>query len=209
MTKNSKHVYVTGDIAHDFFLYRGNRFYSDDNDLNKAGTHFEQYNGGAYLIYEMLKKISETKKGKSGEDDLTVKFSYKESIFENLPDKNKSYVSLSSYVKEKKKIWRIDEFLGFGKLSNRKVNFNDYLNKWDSKPDVLIIDDAGMDFSASANMGILTDLINNTGAVKESNGQPLIICKKSGDLGSTGLFGEHGKIMSSFKDCDNKTNMGF
>jgi hypothetical protein len=199
MTKNSKHVYVTGDIAHDFFLYRGNRFYSDDNDLNKAGTHFEQYNGGAYLIYEMLKKISETKKGISGEDHLTVQFSYKESIFENLPDKNKSYVSLSSYVKDKKKIWRIDEFLGFGKLSNRKVNFNDYLNKWDSKPDVLIIDDAGMDFSASANMGILTDLINNTVAVKESNGQPLIICKKSGDLGSTGLFGELLKASAAMK----------
>ncbi len=108
--------------------------------------------GGAYLIYEMLKKISEIKESKSGEEHLTVQFSYKESIFENLPDKNKSYVSLSSYVKDKKKTWRIDEFLGFGKLNNRKVNFNDYLNKCDSKPDVLIIDDAGMDFSATANM---------------------------------------------------------
>lgn len=190
MTKNSRHIYVAGDIAHDYFLYRGNRFFSDDNDLSKAGTHFAQSNGGAYLIYEMLQKISETKKSKSGENHLTVQFSYKESIFENLPDKNKSYVSLSNYVKDKKKIWRIDEFLGFGKLCDRKVNFNDYLNELDSEPDVLIIDDAGMDFSATANMKIWTDLINNTGAARESNDQPLIICKKSGDLGCTGLFGE-------------------
>ena len=181
---------MTGDIAIDYFLYRGNRFFSDDNELNKAGTHFAQSNGGAYLIYEMLKKISETKKSKSGEDNLTVQFSCKESIFENLPDKNKSYVSLSDYVKDKKKIWRIDEFLGFGKLSDRKVNFSDYQNEPDSENDVLIIDDAGMDFSAPANMRIWTDLINNTGAAGESDDQPLIICKKTGDLGCTGLFGE-------------------
>lgn len=181
---------MTGDIAIDYFLYRGNRFFSDDNELNKAGTHFAQSNGGAYLIYEMLKKISETKKSKSGEDNLTVQFSFKESIFENLPDKNKSYVSLSDYVKDKKKIWRIDEFLGFGKLSDRKVNFSDYQNEPDSENDVLIIDDAGMDFSAPANMRIWKDLINNTGAAGESDDQPLIICKKTGDLGCTGLFGE-------------------
>jgi hypothetical protein len=190
MTNNSRHIYVTGDIAHDFFLYRGNRFYSDDNEISKTGTQYEQHNGGAYLIYEMLKRISEIKKNKSGEDHLTVQFGYKESIFGNLPDKNKSYVSLSNYVKDKKKIWRIDEFLGYGKLCDRKVNFNDYLNEFDSGTDVLIIDDAGMDFPASSNMSIWTDLINNTGQAKESNVQPLIICKKSGDLVSTGLFGE-------------------
>ncbi len=110
-------------------------------------------------------------------------------IFENLPDRNKSYASVAQYAKEKKNFWRIDEFLGFGNSSDKTINFTEYLNPCTSNPDIFIIDDAGMDFSASDNNEILAKIIQISTDAKKEGREPLVICKKSGKIDNSSIFG--------------------
>ena len=58
---SKKSIFVTGDIANDYFLIRGKRFFSDDKNQGHKGTHYSHHKGGAYLICEFLEAISDQK----------------------------------------------------------------------------------------------------------------------------------------------------
>ncbi len=81
MASISKRIYVTGDIARDFFLFRGNKFYSDDMDKNKPGTNWVHHNGGAFLIYEFLHHIAEQRKDNGENEQLSVELGYNNGYF--------------------------------------------------------------------------------------------------------------------------------
>jgi len=77
MPSNNLKIFITGDIAMDYFLIRGKRFYSDDQAHDLPGTHFAGLKGGAHIIFEFLKEISKCNKNDRGHEPFKIDFGYR------------------------------------------------------------------------------------------------------------------------------------
>jgi hypothetical protein len=197
MSPNPTRIFITGDIAMDYFLIRGKRFYSDDPANGLPGTHFAGLKGGAHIIFEFLKEISKCNKTDRGNEPFKIDFGYRKTIFDILPDQNKSYAAVSQYEKEKRKVWRIEEFLGFGDQDTGETDLSAYNGEINPDSDIYIIDDAGLEYATSPNKEAWQKLREIVKNAKERTSPPLVICKKSGDIDDNGLFGE--LLLSSSK----------
>lgn len=206
MTTKTKSIFITGDIANDYFLVKGKRFYSDDQ--NQKGTHFNHHKGGAHLIYEFLNKISDARKINPDSEQLDIGFGYNESVFNILTDKNKSYVSVSQYeiereveseiklelenkkekVKVKVKALRINEFLGFGDNEKNITDLTKENVKPNSEADIFILDDAGIDFSSFINKDVWNSLLESIKTATVTKPDSLVIYKKSSDFDKNDFF---------------------
>ncbi len=180
----SKNVFITGDVTSDHFIAQGSRKDSD-SPKNQAGCSYSTIKGGAYLIYDFLNSF-----GKIGRTE----FGLNQRIFNKLPSQNNSYASVSRYLEGKEnkdEIWRIDKQFGFGSYTG-KINYRAANPKKDlSKYNIVIIDDAGMDFSSHINRKEVWPLIEKLSKPGENyTGVDLVICKKSGDLRKGELWKE-------------------
>jgi len=188
MTSKTKSIYITGDIANDYFLIRGKRFYSDDKNPVNKGTHYAHHKGGAYLVNEFLTEIAETRKADPENEQLEILLGYSEGVFNFLPDKNNGYVSVSQFEKDKKKTWRIDSFLGYGDHGNCETDLAKFHIVSNPETDLFIVDDAGMDFFTECNKPIWTSLIETITNTKMVNEDSLLIYKKSGEFENNDFF---------------------
>jgi len=192
MTTRTKSIFVTGDIANDYFLIRGKRFYSDDQ--NPEGTHYIHHRGGAYLIFDLLKSISIARKSNPENEQLEPLISYNENILKNLQDKNKGFVAVSQFEKvnekDKKKefIWRIDEFLGYGDNGKNVTDLTKQEVTINADTDLFIIDDAGIDFSSATNKEIWNSLLETVKNTTVTQPDSLLIYKKSSDFEKNSFF---------------------
>lgn len=189
---STKNVFITGDIANDYFLVRGKRFYSDDQNPEHKGTHYAHHRGGAYLIYKFLSEISRSQKPNKTSKGLKIRFGYKSDIFRILPDKNNGFVSVSQYEKiineEKTLTWRIDEFLGFGDRGSQQTGFTKHKVEPSTNSDIFIVDDAGMDFYSDINKSIWNELIETIIKTTATKQDSLLIYKKSGDFDDNDFY---------------------
>jgi hypothetical protein len=173
---NAKNVLITGDITLDHYVILGYRKYSD-SAKNKTGSCYSTIKGGAYLIYEFLKSF---------EKEGRIVFGLNPEIYRKLPPQNNSFASISLHMgghEGKDEIWRIDNQFGFGSYT-KGFNYRNSNPKKDlSGYDLVIIDDAGMDFSSHANQKKVWPLMDKLVKSKnDSSRTELIICKKSGDI---------------------------
>lgn len=180
---NAKNVFITGDITLDHYVILGYRRFSD-SPRNKTGSGYSTIKGGAYLIYEFLKSFQE---------EGRIVFGLNPSIYNKLPPQNNSYASISLHMEGregKDEIWRIDKQYGFGSYT-KGFNFNNSNPKKDlSGFDLVIIDDAGMDFSSHTNQKKVWPFLDKLARPQNSNGVELVICKKSGDIKKGELWKE-------------------
>ena len=206
MSAETKKIFVTGDIANDYFLVKGERFFTDDENLDHKGTHYVRHNGGASLIFELLDAISAVRKTSVDQVQIVPLFGFKDTVFDILPDKNNGYVSVSKYeeereiemeiekhkqkVKIKVNVARIHELFGFGDLVKEATNLTDYVIPEDKEADILIIDDANMDFASGINKSIWNSVIGTFIKICESRPDSLLIYKKSGLFDKGMLFDE-------------------
>ena len=184
----TKKIFITGDIANDYFLIRGNRFNSDDQNTSHKGTHYAWRKGGAYIIFEFLKEIAKSRIPEVDFEQMRIEFGFNEDIFKSLPEKNSSFVSVNQFEKDRKRIWRVDEFLGYGDPGNQMTDLVQYHVRAILDTNMLIIDDAGIDFAAINNKPILDSLIESIKNGGKDNPQALIIYKKSGGFGNNNLI---------------------
>jgi len=184
----TKKIFITGDIANDYFLIRGNRFYSDDQNTAHRGTHYAWRKGGAHIIFEFLKEIAKSRIPEADFEQMRIEFGFNEDIFKSLPEKNSSFVSVNQFEKDRKRIWRVDEFLGYGDPGNQTTDLVQYHVRAIPDTNMLIIDDAGIDFTAINNKPILDSLIESITNGWKDIPQALIIYKKSGGFKNNNLI---------------------
>jgi len=184
----TKRIFVTGDIANDYFLVRGKRMYSDDQ--NFEGTIFNHHRGGAYLIFDFLKAISKSIKTKEKGEHLKNVFGYNVDIFNKLPDRNNGYVAVSQFKKENedKVFWRIDEFLGFGSSEIKEKDLTHHSIPVPMDTDIIIIDDAGMNFTNNCNEPLWNSVIESAIKIKSTNSNSLVIYKKSSNFENSNFY---------------------
>ncbi|TRZ46499.1 ATP-binding protein, partial [bacterium] len=194
-----KKIYVTGDVAIDHFIIRGERDYFDSAKPDEHGTFHQRLDGGVALIRDLLRSFMDFTPG--GRDIEQVRFGFEPGIFDSLPAKNNSYASVSDFGKKKEPLWRIDEFLGFGDYSD-PFRYDEEM-----KPDppedfnLFILDDAGMDFGSHLNRCLWENLLRDFNKEKPGSGQKLVLFKKSGRIGKGELhpallrLSEKGKIV--------------
>jgi len=181
-------IYITGDIANDYFLIRGRRFYSDDQT---EGTTYIHHRGGAWLIYEFLDEIRKVKESLRDKEFPDVQFGYEEDIFAELPEKNNSFASVSPFhIAKNQHAWRIDEFFGFGSYSDAIQDVSDKVIPSDDKTSIYIVDDAGVEFGSEQNADTWHALIKTIETSNRTSKETLVICKKSGDIHHGRLFNE-------------------
>lgn len=181
---SAKNVFVTGDITLDHFIVLGYRKFSD-SPKNKTGSCYSTIKGGAYLIYEFLKTFQE---------EGRIIFGLNPTIYRKLPPQNNSYASISLHMEGKEgkdEIWRIDKQYGFGSFT-KGINYKSANSKKDlSNYNLVIIDDAGMDFSSHVNQKKVWPLMDKLAKpINSNNGVELVICKKSGDIRKGELWKE-------------------
>jgi hypothetical protein len=188
MNVNKKSFFITGDIANDYFLVRGKRFYSDDSN---EGTRYIHHRGGAWLIFEFADEIRKLKESRQSEDCQEVHFGYDTAIFPILPPKNNSFVAVSPFIcANNKTTWRIDEFFGFGNYSGELHQLKDHTIPADANNNIFIIDDAGIEFAWESNSVVWHSLMQTIEAGKMNGRESLVICKKSGDKHNSLIFSE-------------------
>jgi hypothetical protein len=139
MTTKTKSILVTGDITLDHYIQLGNRNFSD-SARNKYGTGLSTIKGGAHMIYDFLTAFIDRK---------SIHFGLNQGLFARLPAQNNSYATIALHKEGKEgkdEIWRIDRQLGFGTFSKGADYSNADPVKDTSAYDIVIIDDADMDF---------------------------------------------------------------
>lgn len=185
----TKSIYVTGDIANDYFLIQGERFFANDHNPNHIGTRIEYHKGGAHFLTQILEHFSTTMLVNN--EHIDCMFGYNDEIFNNLPDRNNSYVYVSTFEKNTKKIWRVSKLIGFGNDKGDTIDYTPYRTNPNENTNLFIIDDAGIDFSAN-NTREWTELIQIIREKKQS--KPFIILKKSGIFTRDNFFNELVKV---------------
>jgi hypothetical protein len=183
-----KKILINGDVSIDHFLAIGNRPFSD-SPAHQTGSFDTKMTGGAYLVYILLKDLV------SKTDE--VRFGLNEEFFINLPSENQSYVTLAAGERENKKtgekatIWRIARQLGFGGVSHGFSYANSGAVKDMSGYDMIILDDAGMDFGSHKNRETAwPDLESLFKLSAETKSPRMVIYKKSGNLAKGELWKE-------------------
>jgi hypothetical protein len=182
-TKTNK-ILITGDITLDHYIGLGDRKFSD-SPKDKRGSCSFQIKGGAYLIRDFLTAFTDPK---------SIDFGLDKRLFTRLPSQNQSFATISM-CKEgkdgKEEIWRIDQQFGFGSFT-RSLDYSGSILTTDfSKYDMVILDDAGMDFGSHVNEKIAWPVLESLKKPSGSGkGVGLVICKKSGDLSKGELWKE-------------------
>ncbi len=169
--KDKTTILITGDIAMDYYLVKGDRSYYDSQE--KDGSRTITKKGGAYLMYDFLSESMKWSESKTG----GVKFGFNDDIFNELPERCKSYSLLSCNKSENDCVWKVSEMFGFGDLSGHYNYLKKHLNH--SKSDILILDDAAMDFGDNINKQAWPLFIQKPEG-KNDNVPSLIIYKMSG-----------------------------
>jgi len=176
MTTKTKSILVTGDITLDHYIQLGNRNFSD-SARNKYGTGLSTIKGGAHMIYDFLTAFIDRK---------SIHFGLNQGLFAGLPAQNNSYATIALHKEGKEgkdEIWRIDRQLGFGTFSKDADYSNADPVKDTSAYDIVIIDDADMDFGSHVNQKSVWPRLESLNKPDgDRKGVELVICKKSGDL---------------------------
>lgn len=173
MEPHSKKILVTGDITLDHYIQLGNRNFSD-SPKDKTGSSSSTLKGGARLIHDFLAAFIESE---------SVQFGLSIDLFNALPSQNNSFATIALLKEDKEEIWRINQQFGFGSFSKGTDYSQSNPIRETSSFDIVIVDDAGMDFGTHINQKVVWPEIESLhkpdGAIK---GVELVICKKSGDL---------------------------
>jgi len=181
MPYGKKTFLILGDIALDNYIIPGERNFSDSPGT-KPGTRTASLKGGAFLIYSFLSGF---------EGPEYVCFGHDPKLFNKLPGQNCSYASLDCFKEKDRKIWKINQQFGFGTFTGKFVYPPVDKSRKLPGPDIVVIDDAGMDFGSHTNrkawpsMGSLC-----MRSVSNPDGPVMVICKKSGDIGKGELWME-------------------
>jgi hypothetical protein len=181
-------IYVTGDIAIDHFLITGNRSYYDSKE--QTGTKAVIREGGSYVLFNLLFEFSRLSKTNIGK----VTFGFKNGIFDKLPERFNSYQRISYHNSGKTGKWKISQMFGFGSLSGNFHYNESYVNN--SISDILVIDDAAMDYGSFINKKAWPAFIKNR-RLKKSEHPKLIIYKMTGQIGKGELWKNVVKYHSS------------
>jgi len=149
MKNSNKKILITGDIANDYYFISGDREYFDSKQ--ESGTSISRQKGGSYLIYQILENLKNITKEKGISDLETIDFAIEDVVFDNLPDKNNSYAIVSKFKSGALAVWKVDKTYGFGSyIRNYKYPVAKPAHS-ENKPNMIIIDDAGMDFGSFIN----------------------------------------------------------
>jgi len=184
MEHKTTRILITGDITLDHFFLVGERAYADSAS-NLEGSSFCTIKGGAGNILQFLKTFS---------NSILPALGFNKNLFTKLPTQNKSYATIAQFKggnEREKPRWRVAGQFGFGKVQG-KVPYTKAQPITTLKGiDLLMIDDAGMNFGSSINRDEVWPWIEGFTLDHTDNKNPqLVICKKSGDLQKGDLWKE-------------------
>ena len=136
-----KQVLITGDVSVDHHIYKGIRSYPKSPET--LGTTIQNSIGGVFLLYDMLKAVSQ----QCPETSIGITAGIKMPKIEDVTPARHGYATWKPYKRSNvQSVWCVDELLGYGAgdpLADNSLEITD-----DNKctPDILVIDDAALGF---------------------------------------------------------------
>ena len=182
---NNKKVLVTGDVIVDHHVYEGQRSSPDSN--NPIGSQEQTGPGGAGLIFELLKNVSQTR-AKENQAQFDVKFGLAKNIYSKLNQNLHGYAvwkPCKPFGEQKEKVWRMVKPMGYGHSRDRTFPYADFIgDDAVAKPEIVVIDDGGLGFRLSTQKKAWPKVLMN----KDNKNLEWIVLKMSNPIGQGDLW---------------------